>query len=297
MSLSKDVVDVTFGNDRVLLYNVHPWKELGFGVPNFGDNISTLNLAVHNLADYMGKSQLFIMSHIDAQRTQPPSANTIIRLMKILNRISAILNGRKKLDNEVRTEEQHASPDMRSWLVHPVPYFESGIVRNHWLKEYNMLTMMALTNIYQHSDNNLALTVTERFAGDIGQFFNDMKILLGVELLGLDKDDVSKPNYVFNTSASGPILTYNPSAYTLSFEMLDTPGPIEARFTEDDLREFFIGIPASVIKKYVAQYPALSEDPGDGYAGRQFAAVHAARGTIDNEAVQAPGGTIHYPTL
>ena len=32
-------ISATFGTDQVLLYDVAPWAQLGFGVANFGDNL------------------------------------------------------------------------------------------------------------------------------------------------------------------------------------------------------------------------------------------------------------------
>lgn len=290
-----EVVDVNFGSDRVLLYNVEPWAQMGFGVPNFGDNVGTLSLPVHNLADYIGKVQLLLMTHVDAQRTQPPSANNIVRMMKVLNRVQAVFASRMRGDAQQRTEEAHSSPDLRAWLVHPVPYFEGGFVRNHWLKEYNMLTMVALTNIFQHSDNNLALTITEAFARDIDVYFRDIRLFLGVELLGKARADVEKDDFKFDVEKD--ILLYKPSEFTLNFEMLDTPGPVEARPTEDDLRRFFNGIPSTVIKNFVAQYPTVGPEPGEGYSGSGFAAVHAPVGTVGGQYIAKPGGTIGLPTL
>ena len=105
---TSEVVDVKFGSDRVLLFDVKPWAQMGFGVPNFGDNVATLNLPTHNLADYIGKVQLLLMTHVDAQRTQPPSANNIIRMMKLLNRVRAVFESRMRGDTQQRTEEIHA---------------------------------------------------------------------------------------------------------------------------------------------------------------------------------------------
>lgn len=289
-----EVVPVDFGSDRVLLYNVAPWAQMGFGVPNFGDNVGTLSLPVHNLADYIGKVQLLLMTHIDAQRTQPPSPNNVVRMMKVLNRVKAVFNSRMKSYTQQRTEPGHSTPDMRAWMVHPVPYFEGGFVRNHWLKEYNMLCMIALTNMYQHSDNNLALTVTEAFARDIDIYFHDIRMFVGVELLGKKRADM-EDNDTFDPSAD--ILLYKPEDFTVNFETLDTPGPVEAVPTEDDLRRFFNGIPSTIIKNYLAQYPTSGPDPGEGYAGASFAAVHAPVGTTDGSAIAPAGGTIGSPTL
>ncbi|MGD9632170.1 MAG: hypothetical protein AB7G28_20775 [Pirellulales bacterium] len=294
MATTAEVVDVKFGSDRVLLYNVAPWAQMGFGVPNFGDNVGTLALPIHNLVDYIGKVQLLIMTHVDAQRTQPPSPNTLIRMMTVLNRAKAVFQSRMKSYTQQRTEPGHASPDLRAWLIHPVPYFESGFVRNHWLKEYNMLTMIALTNMLQHSDNNLALTITETFAKDIDIYFHDIRMFIGVELLGKKRSDMETDDSFDVTS---DILLYKPENFTTNFEGLDTPGPVEAVPTEDDLRRFFNGIPSTIIKNYLAQYPTSGPEPGEGYAGSGFAAVHAPVGTVDGSAISKAGGTIGMPTL
>ena len=179
-----------FGSDRPLLYNVDPWGELGFAVANFGENYGTLSQPIHGLASEIGRSQLFIMTHIDAQRTQPPSRNTLERLGKVINRVQSVLVSRMKSYSEVRLEGGHATADLKPWRIHPVPYFNGPIVRNHWLTEYNQLCMIALTNIYQHSDNNLSLTITEQFARDVWKYFRQIKVLIGSELLMLDAEVV-----------------------------------------------------------------------------------------------------------
>jgi hypothetical protein len=163
-----------FGTDSVLLYNVDPWKRLGFGVPNFGvkslmnpdriDTIGTMNMPLHNLADQIARLQLFIMTHLDAARTQPPSRNTIERLGRLCNRVSKVLSNRMVATNELLVEPGHQRPAVHIWNIHPVPYFAGPFLRNTWLREYNDLVMTALTNFYQHADNNQPLTVTVKFA-------------------------------------------------------------------------------------------------------------------------------------
>jgi hypothetical protein len=289
----KKTVSVNFGTDRPLLFTVSPWKEMGFGVPNFGDNVSTFSLPIHNLADEISRSQFFLMTHIDAQRTQPPSRNTIERLGKLLNRVQSVLTTRMKQSNQILTEPGHASPSQNIWNIRPVPYFDSGFVRNYWLREYNELCMIALTNMYQHSDNNRAINITAKFASDIYQYFREIKNLLGIELLLLKPADVQADGFVFSSEQYDK---YAPENVVMNYEALDTPGPMEASPTEDDLRPIFNGYPATDIMHYLAQYP-VGPMTGEGYAGTEFAAVHAAKGTLDDKLVQAAGGTIGFPTL
>ena len=143
----------TFGTDQVLLYDVDPWNKLGFGDANFGDNLKTQNIVWWRLASEIGKTQLGIMTHIDARREQYPSVNTLMRMGKILNRIKTVLLSRQRSAADIRLEPGHMTPAPMDWMIHPVPYFSGSVVVNPWLLEYNHLCMYALTNIFQNSDN------------------------------------------------------------------------------------------------------------------------------------------------
>ena len=274
-----------FASDRVLLYDLEPWNRLGFGVPNFGDNLGTVSQPIWNLADFIGKAQLFIMTHVDAQRMQAPSRNTVERLGKLINRVNTVLGGRLKEYNELRLEEGHASAVLRAWQIHPVPYFRSPVLRNHWRSEYNELAMIGLTNLFQHSDNRLALTVTKALASDVWRYFREIKILLGSELLLLPGETVEPDEFLFTEEHYA---AYDPDL--INFEDLDTPGPIQSRATEDDLRPLFNGIPSNVIAPVLAQYP-VTED-GLGMSGAPLPENASAVGTADRSAIGPRGRNI-----
>lgn len=272
-----------FGSDQVLLYNVEPWSRLGFGVPSFGDDTHTLNTAAHRLADEIGQLQLFVMTHIDATRRRPPSRNTIERLAKMMNRVFSVLEGRMKDYPDMRVEPGHGQPSAKPWLIHPCPYFPGPIVRNGWLSEYNELTMLALANIYQHSDNNLSRTVTKEFAGDVAQYFGEIRYLVGRELLGIPQDQLQQPDFVF---APDHYTSYHPDQVTVRIEALDTPGNITARFTEDDLQPLLTGIPANMIIPNLAKYPVGPITGWPGAPGDPLPAEDAAPGTDDGSAIE-----------
>lgn len=276
-----------FGSDRTLLYNVTPWNKFGFGVPNFGDNIGTRSTPIHGLVDEIGQAQLFIMSHIDAQRKQPPSRNTIERLGKLVNRVQSVLVGRMKDYKDMRIEEGHASAEPSIWLIHPVPFFDSSIVRNRWLKEYNRLTMIALTNSMQHSDNNLALTITSTFARQIWQYFAEIKLLMGSELLKVDLAALKDDAFIFTKEHYD---LYDPEAVTLNIEALDSPGQIFSTLTEDDLRPLLNGIPANLIAPNLVQYPVGPLPDSSGLSGEDLTPAASLVGLA--KATAAAGGTM-----
>lgn len=245
-----------FGTDRVMLYDVEPWNNLGFGVPNFGDNVGTLNTAIAGLVDEIGKAQLFIMLSSDAMKWKPPSRNTIERIAKLINRVNTVLGGRARAMNELKLEPGHASPAPEIFNIHPVPYFPSDILRNRWLKEYNAYVMIALSNMMQHSDGNDTLNVTLEFAQEVWKWFREIKILMGTELLLLPKAVVEPDTFLFTDAH---YQAYDPMAVVLNMESADTPSAIWGLPTEDDVRPLFIGIPANKIAPMLKQVPTTGD--------------------------------------
>lgn len=276
----------TFGTDQVLLYNVAPWSELGFGVPNFGDNPATQNMPVNRLVNEIGVIQLSIMTHIDAARRQYPSINTIRRLGTILNRIKSVLINRATPATQTRLEPGHGMPSAEFWTLHPVPYFNGPIVKNSWLKEYNALTMVALTNMMQHSDNNLALTITAEFAQDVWGYFREMRRLIAGELLGLTSDVYDTEEFLFTEEQ---YKLYNPAQNLVRIEALDDPGNVLERFTEDDLKQFVTGIPANIIVPNLAKYPTTKYDSYSGAQNTTSTPTNPAPGTAGGVALQPLG--------
>ncbi|MGD9644446.1 MAG: hypothetical protein AB7U73_01965 [Pirellulales bacterium] len=275
-----------FGTDRVLMYAVDPWSRLGFGVPNFGskskmepgaiDTLGTLNTALHGLADEIGVLQLFIMTHVDASRKQAPSRNTIERLGKLCNRANSVLSSRMMAPNQALLEPGHERPAVKIWNIHPVPYFAGPFLRNKWLMEYNELVMFALTNFYQHSDNNLALTVSQAFAKDIYQYFREIKIRMGTELLAIPRVDLEKDDFVFQSTHYD---AYHPELVVTNIEAIDGPGNMFSLPTEVDLRPLLDGIPANLILPMLKQYPIGPIPGATGIGGED---------TLDGNA-SAPG--------
>ncbi len=272
-----------FGTDAVMLYDVEPWNQLGFGVPTFGaDNVSTLNRPIHGLTDEIGKIQLYIMTHIDASRMQPPSRNTIERLGKLCNRCQTVLGGRAMDYNDLRIEPGHAQPARLIWDIHPVPYFASTICRNKWLREYSDMLMIFLTNAYQHSDNGLALTVTANLARDLYQYVREIKVRMGTELLLLDRAMVSEDSFLFSDEHYD---AYAPDTVITRLESIDRPTSILHLPTEDDLYPLLVGIPATLVLPLLKQYPIGPIPGADGLTGQPLPVGEAALGTVDGSAI------------
>lgn len=282
-----------FGTDRTLLFNVQPWAGLGFGVPNFGENVDTINSALAGLVDEIGKAQLYIMLSNDAMRWKPPSRNTIERLAKLITRVQTVLGGRQQAYNELRLEGIHASPAVEIFTIHPCPFFTSDILRNRWLKEYNNYVMIALSNLMQHSDNQVPLTVTKELAEQVFQWFKTIRVLMATELLLIDSKTAAADDFVFTQAMFD---AYDPMKVVTDFEAMDTPGNLRGLPTEDDVRPLFVGYPANVIKASLVQAPQAA---GDRLAGEIPAAgtIATADGAAASSAAGAAGGTAAAPPV
>lgn len=255
--MTASTTTTNLSTDQVLLYDADPWGKLGFGVPNFGDNLKTQNLPWWRLASEIGRTQLDVMTHVDARREQYISINTLMRIGKILNRIKTVLLNRARAASEIRLEPGHSTPTPYTWNIYPVPFFPGPSVQNSYLMEYNALSMIALTNIFQHSDNNLALEITAEGGSDIWQYFRRVVELIAGELLLLPKADYTKDEFLFVDSH---FQSYNPAAFLPRTEALVTPVGTDTGFTEDDLRLLRAGIPANIIQPLLSRYPVTALD-------------------------------------
>lgn len=253
-----------FRSDEILWYNVGTWGELGYAVPNFGDNHNTLNSGIGHLVGALGRNLSAVMHHADADLRVPPSINTLQRVHKLCNRARQILAGRAVPASKPRFEPTHATPAPEDFLIFPVPYFK---VRNAWMKEWCGLTLNCLSEAMQHTDNRLEYEISEDFASRVGQYVQRIYKLLSTELFQVPLAEAEKPDFVLTEAH---FQAYNPAKWFTSTELLDTVRPSEELPTEDDLLVLTEGIPASMLvglQPYPRglsssqQLPAANEQP------------------------------------
>ena len=258
--------DPTTGNNRVLLLKVQPWQDYGFGVPNFSNCVGTQCRPIAHIVDEIGKAQLMVMTSTDAQRWQPPSKNVAFQIAAIYNRVQYVLGTRMKLENQGRLGMGKAGQSPMMFNIHPVPYFNGALVVNPWMSEWNDLIMIALTNMMQHSDNSLGLTITQQFASEMLPYFQEIAIKLGAEMLGMDVAKLSAPGFAFNlagglTGTANDFSNYAPMQNVPNLEVISGPGALFSMPTMQDMVQLAQGIPANLIAPLLGQY-AVGPVPG-----------------------------------
>ena len=240
-----------FGNDGPRHWNNGMFGQLGYAVPWWGDNHSTISQPIHRFTDVIGKNLLGVMTMSDARVSRPPQRECLETIAKLCYRGRDVLNTRLIRFSDKRTfRPGHATPIPRAFLIHPVPFF---LVKNDWLREYCELTLLMLSEAMQHSANDLETEITEEFAGRMGEFLQRILVLISVELLDVAKDDALDPAF---TITDQQWQAYNPLKKITVFEALDTPSVTHHIPTEDDLKLLRQGIPTvSFNPAHIQQWP------------------------------------------
>jgi hypothetical protein len=232
---------VAFRTDQVLWYNNGEWGRLGYAVPNVGDDPVTVNQGCRYLVEVMGRNLSAVMHSPDADMRRPPTINTLIRVHKLITRARTILAGRAVPSSTPQMEAIHATPAPQDPLIFPVPYFN---VRNPWMKEYCGLTLAALGEAAQHTDNRQSYDFSLEFSGVVGQYLHRVYRLMATELFGVKNEEAAKPDF---TLSEAVFATYNPSQWFTSTELIDTVPVLTDIPTEDDVRVLTDGIPATLL--------------------------------------------------
>jgi len=262
-----------FGTDEPLWYNVGAWGELGYAVPNFGDDPATLNSGIHYLVQVVGRNLFAVMHHADVDLRTPPSINTLTRVHKLILRARTILAGREVPPGKPNMEAVHSSPSQAVHVIFPVPYFR---VRNPWLREYCGLVLGALSEATQHTDNRRPYEISTAFSGLVGQYLHRIYKLMATELFGAAAEKAEALDFALTEA---DLKSYDPGKWFTATEMVDTIPPLDRVATEDDLAVLSGGIPATLLVG-LARWPS-------GLAGPSAATAPAAAGSATAAAAPA----------
>lgn len=230
---------MSFKTDQALWYNNGVWGQLGYAVPNFGNDPATLNNNIHYLVSVMGRNLQAVMHHPDKDLRVPPSINTLTRVHKLITRARSILAGRQVPPGTPDMEAVHSSPGAEEFIIFPVPYFG---VRNPWMKQWCGLVLNSLAEAMQHTENRKPFEISLAFSGLVGQYLHRVYRLMATELFGVTASDAAAPDFALTDAQ---LAAYDPGKWFTATEMIDTVPRVDMVPTEDDLQVLTDGIPAS----------------------------------------------------
>lgn len=240
--------------DAVLWYNVAEFGKAGYAVPNWSNDIGTLNPTIAELVQLSGQNLFNIMHHEDADLRTPPSVNTCKRVHKLYLRLASILAGRAIPPGQDNLETDHVRPAGEIFLVYPAPFFN---VRNRFLRQWSQWALMMISEMMQHTENRREIEISTNFAGDIGQFMKRIYTNMAIELFQKEKTIAEADGFALSDE---DFAGYNPAAFFTSTEMTDTVPRLDRVFTEDQLEILRQGIPVTQLPSTVKPWPVNLTD-------------------------------------
>lgn len=252
----------------------------GYGVPNWGNDVGSLNINVWEVVDLIGKNVFNIMHHEDVDLTIPPSLNTLMRIHKLYLRVASILKGRAVPPGKLNMETMHVSPAGQIFKVYPVPYFK---VRNAHLRRWCELAFIGISEAMQHTENRKSIEISTDFAGQVGQYFKRIYVNMAVELFAKTTEEAEADGFAL---AEADFVAYDPAKFFTRTEMVDTVTPLDLPFTEDRLRLLREGI-------NVTDLPHLKPWPVNLQSYYQLLRASGEQdgGTVDDSANAAAGSS------
>ncbi len=235
--------------DAILHYNVGIFGEAGYAVPNWSNDVGSLNPTIIDWVQLVGRNLFHIMHHEDVDLRIPPSRNTLERIHKLYLRAASILAGRAVPAGERNMEVQHVRPAGDVFRVYPVPYFH---VRNPFLKRWCELVLLSLSEAMQHTENRKEMEISTAFAGQVGQYVRRVYSNMAIELFGKTREVALADGFVLTDADFD---AYNPGDFFTATEMVDTVPRLDRVLTEDRLELLAEGIAVTGLPADIAPWP------------------------------------------
>lgn len=268
--------------DAVLWYNVGVFGDAGYAVPNWSNDVGSLNPQILDWVDLVGRNLFHLMHHEDVDLRIPPSINTCKRIHKLYLRAANILAGRAVAPGDDNMETFHSRPAGEVFRVYPVPYFK---VRNPFIRRWGGMVLVSLAEAMQHTENRKEMEISTAFAGQIGQYLRRVYVNMAVELFGKTRAEASVAGFMLSDA---DLAAYDPSKFFTSTEMVDTVPRLDRVFTEDRLELLAEGIPITELPADIGPWPTNLTS---------FYSATRQDGSISGATATAAGGTTAGPII
>lgn len=236
-------------SDAVLWYNVGVFGDAGYAVPNWSNDVGSLNPQILDWVDLVGRNLFHLMHHEDVDLRIPPSINTCKRVHKLYLRAANILAGRAVAPGSDNMEALHSRPAGEVFRVYPIPYFK---VRNPFLRRWAGMVLVSLAEAMQHTENRKEMEISTAFAGQVGQYLRRVYVNMAVELFGKSREEAMTDGFMLSDA---DLAAYDPSKFFTSTEMVDTVPRLDRVFTEDRLELLNEGISVTELPADIAPWP------------------------------------------
>lgn len=187
-----------FTSDAPLYYNVGIWGERGYGLPNFGKNESgqTVNRMIERFVTEGGRRISIIMHHADAMRVDPPSLNTVVRIIDFINRARVVLVGRAVPENAPKFEGAKVKGSRIPLKVFPCPFFK---VDNRLMFDFAEAGFACLAELLQTTENQVEHDISQELSEVALRYVQRFQRDMAMDYFGMTKEAASAPELNLKT--------------------------------------------------------------------------------------------------
>lgn len=211
-----------FTSDAPLFYNPAGtiWAERGYAVPNYGRNEATVNRNIERFTSEAGLRISQIMHHPDGDRRDPPSLNTIIKMVEFVNRARVLLVGHAVPENQRKFEGTKISSPRRPFRVFPCPFFK---VENQLMRDFCEAGFAAVAEFFQSTEIGVEYDFSEALGNTALRYVQRFQQDMAMDYFGMAPEAAKAPDLDLSKSYQ----SYTPLANGfVSGEQLDIVGTL-----------------------------------------------------------------------
>lgn len=252
-----------FGSDEILFFNNGRWGEAGYAIPNPGvefvgnkpkkGKLWTSNMVLFQICTTLGSSMFELMHREDVKFSRPPNVQFLFDVYQMCIVARKRLADRAIDFNDPAFQPMHATPAPQVFPCFPVPYFGTRI-RQQDAREWCQLTLLCMSELMQHSDNDYVMDISTTCASRLGQFINRILTLLATKYLGFTREQITADFTIEEDVWKG----YDPSNLFLSMELTEERPPLQYWPTENDLSKIR-GIPITDALVFAERWPITAQ--------------------------------------
>jgi hypothetical protein len=243
-----------------LWYDNGKWGQVGYAIANPNGKTWTNNAVIYQFHNLVGRNLFELMHRSDVRFYKPPHKQYWYDLHQLIVTARKRLADRQRLPNDSNgLVVEHATPAPQTFLAWPIPFFGER-VRQPDIREYAQLALLMLSEMMQHSENELATYITDAFAAQMGQYLREILALMSTKYFGYTRAQAYEPGFALKDT---DFANYDPSKVMTSVEMTEERPPAQWWPTETDLTAIR-AIPfneALVLAKRWPSSAVLSEGP------------------------------------
>jgi hypothetical protein len=275
----------TFSTDQILWYDNGRWGEAGYAVANPSGKTWTNNTVIYGFHSLVGRNMFELLHRGDVKFYGPPHKQFWFDLHQLIVTARKRLADRQRLPNDSNgLVVQHAAPAPQMFVAWPIPFFGERI-RQPDIREYAQLTLLMLSEMMQHSENELTTFITDAFAAKMGQYLREILALMATKYFGYKRAEAYDPAFTLkDTDFSG----YDPSKVMTSVELTEERPPLQWWPTENDLTAIR-AIPYDEVMVLAKPWPWAPMPPTSGRTSVAGSAA-GSQATQSGEAFVTPPG-------